>query len=561
MNKLNQLKKLNKLGKYLIVLVFGLALFLRLYKLGDYPTGFLWDEAALGYNAYSILKTGRDEYGELLPLIFKSFGDHKPGFYIYLTVPSVAVFGLNEFATRLPSALLGSFSVLFMYLLLKEKNSRLALIASLLLAISPWHLNFSRGAWELNVMTCEVLAGLYFLIKYLSSRRTTHLALSGFFWILTMFTYQSAKALTPALLAGFVFFFWREIKGLVWRPKLGFTAVLLAAFVFLNLLTATDGRAGRIKVMSVFSYPRSPEETQMIKDQDNHDELVWTVFHSPPVFFLRGVLGRYLNHFSGKFLFFTGDWSNPRNGIIYHGVLYFVDAVFILIGLGVLFSRKKTPLEKLMLFWLILAPLPSALTRDIISSVRSFTMVIPLTFLAAVGINHFLSLFENKNKLVMFSVYASVFMVYSLSFVRFLDFYFIHDPKINDQDRLYGYKQMIEFVQSIAEAKDKVVITSKYGQPYIFYLFYTKYDPLTYQKQAKLKESAVGDVGEVEKIDNIEFRKVYWPDDRGIKNSLFVDDEFGLPSNDVFDQQNRFVLLKDIHYQNGKIAFRIVETK
>jgi len=96
-------------SKYLLVLILFIAALLRLGNLGGNPPGLTPDEAALGYNAYSILKTGRDEYGQILPVVFKSFGDYKPELYVYLTVPSVAIFGLTEFAVRFPSALSNYF--------------------------------------------------------------------------------------------------------------------------------------------------------------------------------------------------------------------------------------------------------------------------------------------------------------------------------------------------------------------------------------------------------------------------------------------------------------------
>src|SRR3989344_1238336 len=101
--------------KYFLFLILTFASILRLWNLGGNPPHLTPDEAAVGYNAYSILKTGRDEYGEFLPIIFKSFGDYKPGLYVYLTVPSVAILGLNEFAARLPSAFFGIISVFLIY--------------------------------------------------------------------------------------------------------------------------------------------------------------------------------------------------------------------------------------------------------------------------------------------------------------------------------------------------------------------------------------------------------------------------------------------------------------
>ena len=81
-----------KIKNWLLIGILVLAAALRLVNLSSVPPHLTQDEASLGYNAYSILKTGKDEYGQLLPVVFKSFGDYKPGLYIYLTVPTVAVF-------------------------------------------------------------------------------------------------------------------------------------------------------------------------------------------------------------------------------------------------------------------------------------------------------------------------------------------------------------------------------------------------------------------------------------------------------------------------------------
>ena len=109
-----------------LALIIATALFLRVYKINSNPPGLTPDEASLGYNAYSILKTGKDEYGTFMPIIFKSFGDYKPGLYVYLTVPFVAILGLNETAVRLPSVFSGVFTVFLIYLISKELFKRIS---------------------------------------------------------------------------------------------------------------------------------------------------------------------------------------------------------------------------------------------------------------------------------------------------------------------------------------------------------------------------------------------------------------------------------------------------
>ena len=120
--------------KYLIYLILALAFFLRFYRLDSNPSSLYWEEAALGYDAYSILKTGKDFHGNFLPLVaFESFGDYKPSLYFYAAVPSIAIFGLNEFAVRFPSALFGTLTVLLVYFLgLKIRNWKLGITAALL---------------------------------------------------------------------------------------------------------------------------------------------------------------------------------------------------------------------------------------------------------------------------------------------------------------------------------------------------------------------------------------------------------------------------------------------
>src|SRR4030043_2030959 len=121
-------------------LILVLAFFLRFYKLGEVPISLDWDENSNAYNAYSILKTGRDEYGNFLPLTNRSFDDYKPPLYMYLNVPSVAIFGLTPFAARLPSAIFGFLTVPLVYLLAKKlfEKQNIAILAAFFLAFSLW---------------------------------------------------------------------------------------------------------------------------------------------------------------------------------------------------------------------------------------------------------------------------------------------------------------------------------------------------------------------------------------------------------------------------------------
>src|SRR3989344_3268799 len=145
----------NQIKKEIIIvfLIFILGFFLRSYNLTGFPVHLYWDEAAIAYNAYSITKSGADEWGKTMPVLFKSFGDNKLPLAIYLDSLSQITFGNNDFAVRLPSALFGSLTVLVVYFLTRElfAKSPVPYLASLFLAVSPWHLQFSLAMFEANV--------------------------------------------------------------------------------------------------------------------------------------------------------------------------------------------------------------------------------------------------------------------------------------------------------------------------------------------------------------------------------------------------------------------------
>jgi len=273
--------------KILIILIIIAAFFVRIYNY-NYPP-LLWDEASLGYNAYSILKTGRDEYGQYFPLVFKSFGDYKPGLYVYLALPFIALFGLNPLAVRLPSIILGSFIPLIAYLFTKKyfKNKLLPLFFAAVIAFNPFNIHFSRGAWETNVLTFELLLASYFFFN------------KKYFWSsvifgLSLYTYQSGKLVSLLIICALLIinisknFFKKDFI-----IKFIFPLIIFCIPIIYGLLFTEQGN--RLKVVNLFSYPRSPAETQIIINETN--PLDNQIFHSQLIFFARNFLIRYFNHF------------------------------------------------------------------------------------------------------------------------------------------------------------------------------------------------------------------------------------------------------------------------
>lgn len=556
----SQIKTQKFLAFFILAFVFIVSIFFRTIFINTTPAGFTWDEAALGYNAYSILKTGKDEYGEFLPLIFKSFGDYKPGVYVYLIIPFITLFGLSEFVVRLPSVLLGSLIPIVVYFLVKQIVSQykeqIALLTALMVSVSPWAIVFSRGAWEANIAFFLIVLGSLFVLT--SRNKGKWLYLLGIFcFIMSIYTYQSAKIIAVLIPVGLTILYKQSFLS---KKRIFLTGITLIILVAILGSTLIDGESrSRLAVLNQYSYKRTSQEINLIKSQDNNQNLLFTIFHAEDFEYLKTIISRFLYYLSPRFLLFENG-SDGRQSISGYGVIHFFELPLILGGLFFMF-RKNLESKKIVFLWIIISLLPAALSRDAISQVRSLPLVFPLSFLSGIGGVYIYYSIKDKIKRVKYLSFVILgfcilSIIYNLGL--FSDKYFVHSSLRYSNYWLYGYKQVVEMVENKKDKYDQVIFTTGYNQPYIFYLFYTKYDPLAYQKQASLKRVRGKDVGEVERIDNIEFRPLYWPHDRSVKNRLYIGTWLELPDQDIDPKQSR--LIETVEYLNGAPSFKVVET-
>lgn len=537
-----------QLKKFLLALIIILAVCLRFWNLSQNPPGLTWDEVSLGYNAYSIIQTGRDEYGTFLPLNLKSFGDWKPAVYAYLTAPFVAIFGLNELSIRLPSAILGATSIILIYFLVYTlfQNRTLSLLSALFLAISPWHIQFSRPGFEANVALFFNILGIYLFVK-------KKFVWSALIFGLSFFTYQGSRLFVPLILIALVIIYKQSMQ---WSIHTKLATIIF--IIFLSLMfyaTFLGGQSSRLATQNFFAYERSQDETLQITKEDGlaRNSLTFNILHGQWWSYTKGLIERYLIYFSPKMLFIDGDYSE-RHSIPDLGALYYFSVVLIPLGIF-FFLRNHGDTSKLLFAWLLIAPITAVLSRDLISTLRAINMVIPWVILEAGGLFWLVTLIKKLRWFYLMLIIITV--IITANFIIYFDRYFIHATKEYSRYWLYGYKQSMEYLHSLNKQYDKIIISDSYGQPYIYFLFYTKYPPEKFQKQAKLDQPGV-DVGTVRKIDNIEFRHIYWPADRGLKNSLFIGPEEELPTQDILPFKE-FSILKEINFLNGENAFKVVE--
>ncbi len=537
--------------KIILIGIFLLAAFLRLYKLGSYPA-LNADEAAIGYNAYSLLETGKDEHGNPWPIHFQSFNDYKPGLYFYLVLPFIKVFGLNEWSVRLPNALLGIASVLLLYLLIREMDigkRKLGVSASFLLAINPWHIHFSRGGWETNTATFLIVLGIFLFLKYLNGKKALSLTFCVLSFALSLYTYHSARIITPLLIVSLTVIYWMEIRK---RAKPFLFAVLLG-LVLLAPLTKdlTKGEiASRAAGVGLFADVGPIEKTN--EQRMEHPGKLSILLHNKVVNYGLAYLKNWSAHYHGLFLFISGDVIQ-RNAVPETGQMYLFEILTVLLGLYFIFKNYKLHSKnyKLIFCWLLIAPIPAALTFQSPHALRAQNMVIPLTIISALGLVSILDFIFEKRKSIrnILLVILTFFIVWNIS--RYLHMYYAHMSKEYPFSSQYGVKELVGYLTELTTDYINIVVTNKYDQPYILLLFYSKYPPSKFQTEHVLTHRDKYGFSTVTGYSNYIFKSVDWDRDKLLyPNSLIIG-----AGEEIPDETN---ITKIIYGSNNYLYFKIV---
>ncbi len=539
----------------ILTLIILLAAFLRFYQLGSNPPSLDWDEASLGYNAYSILKTGKDEFGRFLPISIRSFEDYKPAIYTYLTIPSVALFGLNEFSVRLPSAILGTLTVLITFFLVKEifgtighwsanwqiSSEILALLVSLFLAISPWHLQFSRVAFEANAALFFVTGGIWLFFKGLKSGKW--LMLSSILFVISIYTYHSPRLVVPLILIGWAIFFrkqlWQQRKWIIISLFVG----IILMFPFVKELFSS-GSARLSSVTVVTPVGRLDEAIKYTEYDSARGDILGKLVHNRRIVYAYAILKGYLDHFNLDFLFLTGD-APLRHHAVDMGMFFLWEAPFILIGMLYLLRYKSSfP----VFWWFLIAPIASAITTGTPHAVRALLYLPIYQIFTAVGLVYLIRHIKQISQIGIMLVKSGFLLVVFVSVFYYFQMYYVHSPVEAAKDWQYGYKQAVMEAAKYENQVDKIIMTYAYDQPHIYVLFYHQIDPAWYQSQWH-----GGEVKRFERtVGKYSFRPIVWDQDKNLTNVLLIGTPSELPDTAVN-------IVNDIRYPNGEIAFRIAK--
>jgi len=331
-----------------------LAAVFRFPALDGLPPALFRDEIEKGYTAWELAATGR--YGRLsmtvggtvipserFPFFIDVYGVRTSSLYQWLSIPFMAVGGLNGWTTRLPAAVAGVMAVWFTFLWVRRVwGTRTALWAGFWLALSPWHVVFSRWAQQGITEPLWLVLALYCFQKGRSPvatdrHRAFWWAASGVFAAVAFYAYAVGRVFVPVWLIALGLSHLRLLRRHSGAAALAGGVFLVLAIPVAWVSLGAEG-AARFDRISVFGQTSSTGAALAL------------------------FLKNWLRHFDLRFLFLSGD-ANPRHQLPGLGVMFLAQAPLVVFGLLGLIRRRR-PVDVFLLLWLALFPVSASLTAE-----------------------------------------------------------------------------------------------------------------------------------------------------------------------------------------------------
>lgn len=511
--------------KGILLIILGLGIFLRFYQLGDLPPGLNPDEASIGYNAYSLLETGQDRYGQNLPLAFRSLGTYLLPLYTYLTIIPVAIFGPTIFSVHFISAL-SSILIIFITLLIVFEIKKISLtskfLAVLLISISPWAVYFGRAGHEVTLASAFFILSVFLFIKSISHPRLIPITLLVIG--LASYIYYAERYLSLIFFPLLLFMF----KARFIKHK---------KYLIVGLLLLIISQLFQLPLLGSEAFSRRIEQVNYWNDK----------IPNQPLYILREFSSHYLEYFSPRSLFFEPDPQQARS-IPDLSVFYLWMIVPFLFGIKIFLRNKSDPIFKILLLLLVVAPVPAALTKDPFYSFRALSFLWVLTILISFGSGYLFELIPKK--MIRMTLTAGVVIV---SLVSLYNSYFILLKYERGDNYGYQYRQLVD---KLTEYPDKkiVVDASRVTAAHIWIPFYGKIEPFKYQSQvsSEIKHNYYNntDLDIETKIDNLEIRPIFWENDI-YEDKILVGDQLAISDEQI--KEHNLSLIFQIRGLDGKI--------
>src|SRR4030042_2165539 len=504
-----------KKEKLVLAVILLFVILSRLFRITDIPPSVYWDEASIGYNAYSVLTTAKDEWGEFLPLHFRAFGDFKLPVYIYSTIPFVKILGLNPLSTRLPSVFYSLISVILLYLLAKKISGSglVGIVSAFIFSVIPWFFIFSRTGYEASAGLAFFLLAFYAFI--LSRKEGKWFIVSTISLIASIYSYNSFSILSPP---SFLLF----IATFVYERRKNISKYIL--YLLLNIILFF---LALVPIARLFILDAGALRFTAVSFQGSLFEKILAITQN------------YFSHFSYKFLFSVGD-GNLRSNIQGFGELYLISLALLISGLIYIFKKRKFELL-LVLGVLLIACIPASITRETPHALRTILFAPFASIMIGLGAKYLQDITGKYSKYIIVSVILIYLAFFESYYWNFINLY----SKISSSDWQYGYKVLFTNYKDEFNNYQKVIISDEYAQPYIFTLYYLQYDSNKFRQDVIYNPVDKWGFSAVKSFGNIEFKKI---ENKDIVKGNLV---FASPN----DKPIKVVPSGEIKFLNGNTAF------
>ncbi|MDP3988164.1 MAG: hypothetical protein Q8P80_03410 [Candidatus Levybacteria bacterium] len=566
---------------FLLGFIFFIAFFLRFYKLGEVPFGFYQDESAIGYNAYSIIQTGKDEYGKSFPLYFKSFGDWKLPVYIYSSIIPIKIFGLNEFAVRFPSALFGALSVIVFYFfastiiesyestqIRKRINANnLAITATFLFAINPWSLHYNRATFEVSISLFLFLLGGLLLYKSFDKKKSLPFVLGTLCFIISLYSYNLTRLLAPALYFLILFLNRGKVKA-IRKNTFSFTGFISLVFL-VPFIGTFFGNGGFSSASGTLIFSSAAVQSVLLEFRSyfvNFPSVLSKLMFNNLELTLWQYLGNIASYFSVNFFFVSGS-THGNHGIGNVGQFYLFEFPLVILGI-IWIIREKPKWFNLFLFWGVITILVASLTRDVPQATRSFFLIVPFEVLSAIGVISTINWVKSIRKAQYKWIIASVFVIFvSYNLFYYFASYYVRFPVLYAKSWRSEDKPISLYIKENEYKYDKIIFDEKAGFVYGSLLFYLQYSPSMLQSSVVRAPDDSEGFSRVNSFGKYEFRSIDWTKDNELERTLIVTNTTpsDVPILKTFFYPKRPVVISVgqniMQYPVEDAAYVLVETK
>ncbi len=518
----------NKLSILLLSLIVLLGAFLYFYKISSIPSSVYDDEATIGYNAYSILTTLKDEYGKFLPIAFRFFGAYTPPLYIYLTIPFVYLLGLNSFSIRFLSAISTLFGIIIIYFFIDQlslfKKKYTKIIGSLLFTITPWVVFNARLGYEVTLGYIVFALGTLFLWQGIKNHQ---LSMTGLL-LLSISTYigHTQRYLAPIFIFLFLIIYRKDFL-LKEKYKSTIKTFLIILITQLPNIFLVTTKSFWVKNSSI----------------NTNFQILMSDF-----------VGQLLTYFSPKTFFGSSPDINLQHSIPNQSFFYSWMVIPYFIGLYQLYKNFKKPEIKYLLILFLTAPIPGSLSGHFISVQRVLTLTIPMILIISLGID-FIS--QKIRSIVFIPILA---LLISFSLILLWRGYFIFLPQERATWWSYGYGQLSQIITQ-RQNKKFIIDNGRTGSIYMLILYYTKHSPQSLQSQFSpefIKNYYSNpSFNPNYNFGNTEIRPIDWKHD-ALQNVIIVGDPLAISDK----QANEHCLTKEFEIKDpiGKIVLTGYQT-